>query len=377
MGASDGPLMSRTGRRMPLRLITLCLLAGLRFLTTPATAADPADCNVRGDLHFVCGVAHPEDLVLVPGTKWIITGGMSNDAGGLFLVDSQAKSLHKLSLGDLIQTRHDARYPDCNDPPAAGSFGAHGLSLLRRSAQQLTLYVVGHGGREAIEVFDVRSAGAAPPMVAWIGCVKMPAAAGTATNAVTALPDGTIYATVLNRPGTSFQQIFDGQPTGDVYQWRVGSAQFERVPGLSLSGDNGITASADGRELFVIASGTKELSAVSRADPSHPLRVAHFTTFTPDNVHYGPNGQLIVAGMRENEPGCGGPPKMVNGQPNIGSCNRGSIVALVNPKTMAVHVLYDGSMNPAFSGVATGLVVGKELWLSSFSANRVAYVELP
>jgi hypothetical protein len=205
----------------------------------------------------------------------------------------------------------------------------------------------------------------------------MPAAAGAATNSVTALPDGTIYATVLNRTGTSFQQIFDGQPTGDVYQWRVGSAQFERVPGLSLSGDNGITVSADGRELFVVASGTKELMAVSRADPSHPLRVAHFASFTPDNVHYGPNGQLIVAGMRENEPGCGGPPKMVNGQPNIASCNRGSIVVLVDPKTMAVQVLYDGSVNPAFSGVATGLVIGKELWLSSFSANRVAYVDLP
>jgi len=365
------------GRGLPLRLITLCVLAGLRFLITPAIATESADCNVHGDLHFVCGPAHPEDLVLVPGTKWIITSGMSNDDGGLFLVDSEAKNSKKLGLGDLIQTRHDARYPDCNDPPAAASFGAHGLSLLRRSARQFTLYVVGHGSREAIEVFDVRSKGMTPPTVVWIGCVKMPAAGGTATNSVTALPDGTIYATVLNRPGTSFREIFEGKSTGDVYQWRVGSSQFERVPGLSLSGDNGITVSTDGRELFVVASGTKDLIAVSRADPSHPLRVAHFTTFTPDNVHYGPNGRLIVAGMREDEPSCGGPPKLVNGQPNIASCNRGSIVALVDPKTMAVQVLYDGSVNPAFSGVATGLVIGKELWLSSFSANRVAYVELP
>ena len=157
----------------------------------------------------------------------------------------------------------------------------------------------------------------------------------------------------------------------------MGSAQFERVPGLSLSGDNGISVSADGRELFVIASGSRTLTAVSRADPSQPLRVAHFTTFSPDNVHNGPDGQLIVAGMRDDEPGCGGPPRVVNGQPNIFTCNRGSIVVLVDPRTMAIHVLYDGRVNPVFSGVATGLVIGKELWLSSFTTDRVAYVELP
>ena len=202
MRANYGVLTGRAGR-LPLRLITLCVLTALPFLTTPASAAEPADCAPHGDLHFVCGVVHPEDLMRVPATKWIITSGMSNDAGGLFLVDSVAKSAHKLNLGDQIQARHEARYPDCDAPPAAASFSAHGLSLLRRSARRFTLYVVGHGGREAIEVFDVRSAGAAPPVVTWIGCVKMPAAAGTATNSVTALPDGTIYATVLNRPGTT------------------------------------------------------------------------------------------------------------------------------------------------------------------------------
>jgi hypothetical protein len=337
-----------------------------------------ASCADSRDLHFVCGLSHPEDLVRIPATKWIIASGNSNEGGGLFLIDSKAKTAQKLNLGVEIHAHHDAKYPACAEPPAAASFGAHGLSFRPTGSRDATLYVVGHGGREAIEVFNVHSNADAAPQLQWTGCVKMPAAgAGTATNSVTSLADGTIYATVLDRPGTTFQQIFDGQPTGDVYRWKVGDEQFERLPGLSLSGDNGITASMDGSELFVVASGGKELVAVSRADTNHELGVAHFKGFTPDNVHYGPNGQLIVAGMRDDEPTCGGPPKMVNGQPNIASCSRGSIVVLVDPKTLAVRTLYDGALSPTFSGVATGLVVGKELWLSSFSADRVAYTTLP
>jgi hypothetical protein len=40
-------------------------------------------------------------------------------------------------------------------------------------------------------------------------------------------------------------------------------------------------------------------------------------------------------------------------------------------------MLYDGRPNPGFSGAATGLVIGKQLWLSSFYENRVAYLTLP
>jgi hypothetical protein len=362
---------------MPFRSLVLGALAGLFWITAPASAAEPKDCAPHDDLHFICGLAQPEDLVRVGTTRWVIASGYSNDRGGLFLIDTDAKTAHKLTLGDVIHAHHNPIYPDCNEPPAAAHFGAHGLSLRARAGGQWTLHVVGHGGREAIEIFDVRSARGAAPQLSWIGCVRMPAAAGTFANSVTSLSDGTIYATVLARPGTNFQQIFDGEPTGDVYRWSVGSSGFELVPGLSLSADNGITVSLDETELFVVASGTKDLVAVSRADPSHPLRVAHFPTFTPDNVHYGPDAELIIAGQREDEPSCGGPPKMVNGVPNIASCERGSIVVLVNPKTMAVRMFYDGRPNPGFSGVATGLVIGKQLWLSSFYENRVAYLTLP
>jgi hypothetical protein len=46
-------------------------------------------CEPSGDVGYVCGVTNPEDLVLVPGTSWIVSSGMAEGAG-FYLVDSKA-----------------------------------------------------------------------------------------------------------------------------------------------------------------------------------------------------------------------------------------------------------------------------------------------
>ena len=50
-----------------------------------------------------------------------------------------------------------------------------------------TLYVVGHGGQEAVEVFRLDASGAAPTFT-WVGCVVAPDMVGL--NSVAVLPDG-------------------------------------------------------------------------------------------------------------------------------------------------------------------------------------------
>ena len=74
---------------------------------------------------------------------------------------------------------------------------------------------MGHGAREAIEVFDV-AVGADGPALTWKGCVLVPE--GLAANSVAAFADGSIVATVLLMPGKSFMDAIEKRPTGaDFY----------------------------------------------------------------------------------------------------------------------------------------------------------------
>lgn len=365
-----------------LTLVTLILVACSRNQPSETDAlAPPADapatqavasCAPDGGLDFICGLRNPEDLVRIPGTRWLLASGM--EAGsGLNAIDTQAKAVRSLFAGGLPATP-DVRYAACPAPLDPQIANLHGLSLrpgLTASADgRYTLYATNHGGRESIEVFTVSTQGAAPS-VAWIGCVLMPQ--GLAANSAAAFTDGAIVATVLTMPGTTFEDLFAGRPTGAVFMWTPGSDGFRRLPGTELAGNNGIETSLDDREFFVAASGAKQIVAYSRTDPSKPLRMARLAEFAPDNVRLIEGNRLITAGMIDDEPECGGAPKTPEGI----RCNRGYIVNVIDPQTMAVTELVRGPRTPAFTGHAIAIPVGDELWLGSFNADRVAYRSLP
>ena len=48
-------------------------------LASPLALAGPqnAACNPAGNVQFVCGQQAPEDLVLVPGSEWVLAGAFS------------------------------------------------------------------------------------------------------------------------------------------------------------------------------------------------------------------------------------------------------------------------------------------------------------
>jgi sugar lactone lactonase YvrE len=345
----------------------------------PAGPISAGDCNPSADLHFVCGLQEPEDLTQLPNSHWIITTGMATGgAGGLFLIDTRAKSAHKLELGKEIAFNADhVAFPNCPSPPDPAKFSTQGLNLREQRAGHFRLNVVSHGTRESIEIFDV-DVSRSEPVLTWRGCVPLPE--GHAGNSVTSAADGTLYATIFVRPGTTFQQMLDGKPTGDVYVWHVGTANFERLPGLSLSGDNGIELSRDGKTLFVNFTGTADMRSVAVADPAHTLHRADFGAmgFAPDNVHWTDDGQLIVAGMREDEPACGGlAQRDSNTRPQYASCHRAAVVALVDPATFKTRIAFTARQaNDHYTGTSTGLLVDGELWIGSFATDRVAYVAL-
>jgi hypothetical protein len=329
----------------------------------------PAACAPSGGLSFICGVQNPEDVVLVPNTRWILASGMA-PGSGLHVVDTGAKTIQNLYSAGSPRTRPDkTRYAKCPGPLDPKQAVLHGLSLRAAPAGRYTVYATNHGGRESIEVFELDMRGATPSAT-WIGCVLLPK--DLAANSVAAFSDGSLVATVLIMPGKTFEDAFARRNTGAVFLWTPGSDGFQMVPGTELPANNGIETSPDDREFYVVSTTLKRVVAFSRSNPGKPLRFAQLAEFGPDNVRWTSDNRLITAGMIDDEPACGGAPKTVEGI----MCSRGYIAAAIDPKTMAVTEVARGPATPAFTGTAMAVQVGSDLWLGSFNADRIAYRQL-
>jgi hypothetical protein len=334
--------------------------------------ADPSACTSTSQLRFICGADKPEDLALIPGTRWLIASGFQAGAG-IKLVDTRSRTLSRWYSGSAEQLRPDrARFPNCPGPLDATTFNAQGLTLRSHSATEHTLYVANHGGRESIEVFAIESADVAP-VLHWIGCVLMPD--GTPANSVATFSDGTILASVLTHPGTTITDFVKGRVTGGVYRWRPGDAGFTLLPGTQLPGNNGIETSRDDREFYVVAFPWRSILIYSRADTTRPVRQIVAPGFMPDNLHWD-GDRLIVAGMTHDEPACGGPRGLVNGEADPMRCHRGYVVAELDPSSLQFRVVAYSAPDPVFNGVSAALLVDHELWLGSYQADRIAYREL-
>jgi len=340
--------------RVFFALAALCLSGSLHAQQT---------CASSGGLEFVCGPKNPEDLVLVPDTQWIVSSGMAEGAG-FYLVDAQSGAWSVLPF----QAQHDATFAGCATPPSPATLNTHGLNIRAVAGGRARLNVVGHGAREAIEIFDVDATGAKPTLT-WKGCVPMPE--GLAANSVASFADGSLVATVLLMPGKSFADSVARRPTGAVFEWSPGKPGFELVRGSELPGNNGIEVSADGREIYVVSSGFQTVVAFSHANPTTQLRTSRPLPFTPDNVHMSADGRLLTAGMANDVPECGGPPGPEHDLSKLATCPRGTIAVAIEPKSMQDTVIVQTPATPAFSNATMVLAVGRQFWIGTFSGDRI------
>jgi len=341
------------------------LVVVLTLIASVTVANGQSNCAPSGGVNFICGMQAPEDLVLVPATRFLIASGMAAGSG-LHLIDTQAKTARTLFGAGAFTARADkTKFAECPAPLDPKQATLHGLSLRPSQPNRYTLYATNHGGRESIEIFDIDARGAAPTAT-WIGCVLTPDK--LAVNSVAAFTDGTLVATVLVLPGKTFQDVWAGRNTGVVLMWTPATKQWRTLTGTELPGNNGIETSADDKEFFVVSTGLKRVVAYSRANPSKPLRVAQLKEFGPDNVRL-VGDRLLTAGMIDNESACGGAPK----KPEDINCPRGWIADSIDPKTMAITELARGPAAAPYTGTATAMPVGDTLWLSSFNVDRVAY----
>ncbi|HKJ74114.1 MAG TPA: SMP-30/gluconolactonase/LRE family protein [Alphaproteobacteria bacterium] len=330
-----------------------------------AAEAGADKCAPYGKMKFLCGVDGPEDLMPLPNTKWIISGGMAGQghSGHFYLIDAKAKTFEVLFPGDDPHFMWDKKmFGTCPGPLDVKNFSAHGLSLRPEAeAGHYKMYITSHGAREAVEAFDLDATGAKPSLT-WIGCVVLPPK--TFSNSVAILPDGGFVVTKFMDPTVknAFAGIMQGKVTGVVYEWHPGDAAVKPVPGTEGSGPNGIALSPDGKTMYLAMMGIHEVIKYSLGEK--PMKESSVKLdILPDNLRWTSDGMLLAAGG-------------VAGRPPAGGGSAGWKVVEINPKTMeaTTKVIMDGKS--PIPTISVGVMSEGAMWVGSPRGDRVGYINL-
>jgi hypothetical protein len=341
-------------------------LAGL-LCFFEASAQTVLPCEREGNIDFICGVPTPEDLLQIPGTDWIIGSGLADlknpipFSGSLVLINGKSRTAAVIALNpsDIAQ----APYQQCKAPPDAALFSAHGIDIRPSGATTFTLFVVGHGAREAIEVFEIETK-AAVPKITWIGCVI--AAAGAFNNSVVGLSGGRILVTDFLSQGAGFKDLYAGRVTGALYLWSPGGV-FEKLPGTDMSGPNGLAVSVDEKYVFVADSGKASVLRFDLAATTKPP-VLIDPGLRTDNIRWAPDGRSLLLAGPIPDPEC---------RKTGAVCREMQIVKAFDPTSFALKTVMMFRATAAFDYLSSALITGDTLWLGSPNGNGVAHTKLP
>jgi hypothetical protein len=365
------------------RTASLCLLAA----ATAACASDAAQGPVEPD-EVICGVANVEDMVAIPGTSWIIGSGIGDNffqGGALHLINEDQGTAKKLTLDLSGSLSPRAPFDQCPGPVAAGAFSAHGLSLVANDAGGHTLYVVNHGGRESIEVFDVTT-GEGEPQLTWIGCVPTPATA--ISNSVAARPDGSVVMSAsgasdepmpsfaalseMVRAGTQLPKMDPEEASrsrGAVFAWSRADG-WNKVPNSELAGNNGIELSKDGKWAWVNSWPGASVTYMP-LDPALGAAREVKLPFKPDNIRWSHDGKLVATGHIASVAEVS---ECVIGDP--ATCDIDYMTAAIDPDTFEVTPLFSGKGTQQLGTATITLKTAKNLWIGSVRSQCIGRVAL-
>ncbi len=345
----------------PLRLcLLLAVLLGARASAQQANAPPLLACGPHDDLRIICGTRSPEDLERTPDGKYLVVSPyVSFRNGAAKSIGLQLFDLAKQTFAPLPTTAEPR--PDWGDPACPGPIGAaltpHGISLRARRGGAQELYVVNHGGRESIEMFELEPA-AGRWRAVWHGCVVTK----HAYNDVAALADGGYIAT--QPEALRSNDIFDGKPTGYVVRWSRKRGERE-LPGTRSGYPNGVLVDTGGRYAYYDAWTARQVhkydletgkdAAVARVD------------FMPDNITWTEAGGILAAGIvaasGECPPGSGLP------------CIQAFGIAALDPGAMGVRPVYRSTAKPApIAGVSVALEAGSDIYVGAFQGNRLVAI---
>ena len=341
------------------KLYALCLATAITSLLLGRTVgARAAGCDPIGGVRFVCNQVGPEDLAAVPGTEWVLSSGMAAN-GAIRLINLRDRTTTILFPGATPRERLNKKmYDSCPGPIGSEGekFRAHGLYLRPGSNGVHTLYVVHHGDRESIEVFEL-DARTKAPLLTWIGCAVAPDPLGL--NSVVGLADGGFITTNFSARGSDAaarSRMMAGENNGQIWEWHANTG-WKIVPGSDAAGPNGLEISKDGKWLYVGGWGSQSVIRLSRGQtPVKKDTVA--VGFRVDNLRWAPDGTLLAAGQGGVAP------------------SQTSNVIRVDPASLKVKELIRHPDIDGFGVTTVAIQVGKELWLGSVRGDRLAIFAL-
>ena len=320
-------------------------------------AAPP--CVQAGNTQYVCGQVSPEDLVIVPGGEWVVSTVYAAP-GGIRIINVKDKSTTTIYPSATAKEQFDNKtYDTCPGAPndaMKANMQTHGVAIKEGRNGQHTLYVVNHGQRESIEVFQM-DANVRPPALTWIGCAVAPGQVGL--NEVLPLADGGFISTDFMARGIdqgARGRAMAGENNGALWEWHTGKG-WAKIPGSDSSMPNGLEISKDGKTLYVATWGDQAFFRLSLGQ-NPPKRDNVKLGFRADNVRWAPDGTLFVTGQMLEQPA---------------STN----IVKIHPDTLRVTEILKRPNTPEFSNGTVTVQVGKELWVGTFRGDRLLVVPAP
>jgi len=364
-------------------------LASLCLTVACGAAAVAQDRDVEGwmkSAKFIVGVYNVEDMIQIPGTRWIVGSGVTTQGPGmedkvitkdyLHVFDAKTETGRQVEPEEIAIRADKASYPETTTPPDWERFGPHGIGLGAKDGNVITLYAVNHGVREAVEVFKIDVSGKRPQFT-WVGTILAPA--DGFIDAVAWIPgtDGFVVTSLLDPrdPEGSAKKQMAGEPNGWVREWHPKSG-WKTLPGTeSFSTPNGVIVSEDGRHVFVAASTGMCVYRVTRGGANPEVVASPKLAGVPDNVRWSADGKSILVAVHTEDP-----EKFVAAQQasvKIGGAMFTTFnITRLDPVSMKTEIVMPSGLYGAFGAATNAIEVGNRLWLGSTKSDRVAIFDL-
>jgi hypothetical protein len=347
--------------------IFLCLAAAPHAALP--VGANPA-CTAAAGIVPVCDFERPEDLVLLGDGRTVIVseyGALNGARPGRLSSYVPQDDTHSVVYPSATPSTGAPRsWGDAVCPAAPGpEFSPHGIYHTIENGVE-RLYAVNHGGREAIEAFDIENDGRRVRLI-WRGCVIAPASAWF--NDLAVAPDGTVFATHMVARGTAEDRLLaqeaSREATGAVLEWRA-DAGWREVPGTHGGLPNGIEISPDGATLYV---NYYFGDAVAAIDHASGRRLWQVDMAAPDNSTWSANGRLLVASHTVDLTAI-----IACSKAGTPTCRVPYVIHALDAASGKGTLVMRGDA-PPLGAVTVALQVGTRLLLGSFVGDRLGRVE--
>ena len=353
---------------MKALLVALALFAGGCAVRLP----DARECDPAGRGRPVCGLMNPEDVIPLPGSRWVLASELRRPGeppGSIvaFTLDGDGEATTLVGPSAPAEWLDDpflAKNKEiCPGPLPADGLEPHGMDLVVEREPPWMLLVVNHGTRESIEIYDVTPSkhDDVAPRLRWMGCIPLPD--GYAANDVAAMDDGQLVASATPVRGIDYAlaifRMAVGAALGDAMEWSFDRG-WHHVAHTRVGLPNGVAVDATGR-LFVADWAGSRLVRVDRATGRRDeIALPHH----PDNLSWAPDGRLVVAGqigtVREAF-GC------LDG--HVRNCGQPWSVLSVDPETMAVVMIAQGDGHD-FGAASSAAFAQETLVVGTWAGDR-------